>query len=66
MRYYKVIENDVLKRIGIGYGGEEISETEYNALYAEIVEAVASAEPEEPVEELTAEEALEIILGGAV
>ena len=66
MRYYKVIENDVLKRIGIGYGGEEISETEYNALYDEIVEAAANAEPEEPAEELTAEEALQIILGGAV
>lgn len=65
MRYYKVTENNVLKRIGTGLGGEEISKTEYDALYAEIMESAKNAEPEEPVEEdLTAEEALAIILGG--
>lgn len=65
MRYYKVTENNVLKRIGTGLGGDEISKTEYDALYAEIMESAKNAEPEEPVEEdLTAEEALAIILGG--
>ncbi len=66
MRYYKVKENNVLKRIGTGLGGEEISKTEYDTLYAEIMEAAKNAEPEEPIEELTSEEALAIILGGDV
>lgn len=66
MRYYKVMENSVLKRIGTGLGGEEISKTEYDALYAGILEAAKNAEPEEPIEELTSEEALAIILGGDV
>lgn len=66
MRYYKVTENNMLKRIGTGLGGEEISKPEYDALYAEILEAARNAEPEEPIEELTSEEALAIILGGDV
>ncbi len=66
MRYYKVTENNVLIRIGTGLGGEEISKTEYDALFAEIMESAQNAEPEEPIEELTADEALAIILGGEV
>lgn len=66
MRYYKVMENNVLKRIGTGLCGEEISKPEYDELYAEILEAARNAEPEEPIEELTSEEALAIILGGDV
>ena len=67
MRYYKVMENNMLKRIGTGLGGEEISKTEYETLFAEIMESAKKAEPEEPVEEeLSAEEALAIILGGEV
>ena len=36
MRYYKIIENNSLIAIGTGYGGEEITESEYNALLLEI------------------------------
>lgn len=39
MRYYKQIDNDNnLLAIGTGYGGTEITETEYNSLLAEIRE----------------------------
>jgi hypothetical protein len=32
MRYYKVIENDYILLIGIGEGGEEITEAEYSSI----------------------------------
>ena len=38
MRYYKLIENDTLIAIGTGYGGTEITESEYNRLLTEIRE----------------------------
>lgn len=62
MRYYKEIENGVLTAIGTGKaGGIEISEEEYNTLLAEII---AANQPEEPdPDEISAEEALDIILG---
>jgi hypothetical protein len=36
VRYYKIVENDVLTRIGIGEGGEQISKSEYNLLIEEL------------------------------
>lgn len=60
MRYYKEIENGILMAIGTGKaGGVEITEEEYNALLAEI-EAANAPYPDE----ISAEEALDIILGG--
>lgn len=60
MRYYKEIENGILTSIGTGKaGGIEITEEEYNALLAEIQ---AANQPEE-TDEISAEEALDIILG---
>ena len=42
MRYYvQYNENDTLVAIGTGYGGEEITEAEYNRLLAEIREKAA-------------------------
>lgn len=38
MRYYKYIEDDYIKGVGIGCGGNEISENEYN----EIMELIAN------------------------
>ena len=38
MRYYKILKNDILFAIGTGYGGTEITESEYNALLSEIRE----------------------------
>ena len=32
MKYYKIIEDDYIKGIGLGYGGNEISENEYNEI----------------------------------
>lgn len=40
MRYYKIIDNGVLFAIGTGYGGEEITEEEYNELLTEIQQKV--------------------------
>ena len=61
MRYYKEIENGVLTAIGTGKaGGIEITEEEYNFLLAEI-QAANAPDPDE----ISAEEALDIILGGA-
>ena len=41
MRYYKIIDNGVLSRIGMGHGGVEITAEEYAALSAEIAEKAA-------------------------
>lgn len=82
MRYYKTIESGYITGIGTGGGGEEITESEYDA----IMSAIQSKPPRtettdfhlkedltweeyeridpDPPEELTAEEALEILLGG--
>ena len=97
MRYYaQYNDNGKLLAIGTGYGGEEITEAEYNALLAEIREKAAlvnklhsgeitiDAVPDEWQEEIqrrvderiaaegsaeeqdiSAEEALNILLGGA-
>ena len=96
MRYYKIIENNILTSIGTGSGGTEISEAEYNALLAEIREKAAfvnklysgeitidevpadwqeeiqrrvderiAAEGSAEEQDISAEEALEILLGGA-
>ena len=86
MKYYryKQITDNYITAIGTGYGGEEISETEYNELMAIIQNAPKSAGKgyklrtdltwEEydlpPVvvsddDELSADEALNILLGGA-
>lgn len=32
MRYYKKIDGDYITMIGTGYGGEEITENEYNTI----------------------------------
>ena len=98
MRYYKIIDpTGKLIAIGIGDDGEEITETGYNALMAEIqakwdyisrladgtitandvpaewrtegvteAEAIIKAREEaaNQPEEITAEEALDILLGG--
>lgn len=61
MRHYKKIENGILTAIGTGkVGGIEITEDEYNALLAEI-EAANAPDPDE----ISAEEALDILTGGA-
>lgn len=36
MRYYKQIDSDYILTIGTGYGGEEITETEYNNIMSAI------------------------------
>ena len=36
MRYYKQIDSDYILTIGTGYGGEEITETEYNQIMSVI------------------------------
>ena len=41
MRYYKIIDDGVLSRIGTGHGGVEITAEEYAALSAEISEKAA-------------------------
>ena len=96
MRYFKIIKNNSLIAIGTGYGGEEITEAEYNALLAEIREKAAlvdrlysgeitidevpadwqeeiqrrvderiAAEGAAEEQDISAEEALDILLGGA-
>ena len=98
MRYYAQY-NDTGKLVAIstGYGGEEITEAEYNALLAEIREKAAlvdklysgeitiadvptdwreeiqrrvderiAAEGAAEEQDISAEEALEILLGGAI
>lgn len=98
MRYYaQYNDSGALLAIGTGYGGEEITEVEYNALLSEIREKSAlvnklysgeitidavpvdwreeiqrrvderiSAEGAAEEQEISAEEALDIILGGGV
>ena len=98
MRYYAQYSDDnKLIAIGTGYGGTEITESEYNALLAEIREKAAlvdklyggeitidavpvewqeeiqrrvderiAAEGAAEEQDITAEEALDILLGGAV
>ena len=84
MRCYKSTENRYILAIGTGYGGDEISEQEYN----EIMSVIRSCPNEEgkgyrlctdltweeydlpPVvlsddDELSADEAMNILLGGA-
>ena len=97
MRFFAQYNNSgKLLAIGTGYGGEEITEAEYNALLSEIREKAAlvdklysgeitiedvptdwqgeiqsrvderiSAEGAAEEQEISAEEALEILLGGA-
>ena len=97
MRYYaQYNENDTIVAIGTGYGGTEITESEYNALLSEIrekadlvnklysgeitIDAVPvdwqeeiqrrvderiAAEGTAEEQDIPAEEALDILLGGA-
>lgn len=41
MKYFAQYENGILTAIGTGNGGTEITESEYNALFAEIREKAA-------------------------
>lgn len=82
MRFYKIVDGAYIVAIGIGKGGEEIAETEYNRMKS-VIDARPAASagfayrltealqwelhelpPGDPDPELSAEEALEIILGG--
>ena len=96
MRYYAQYSDNRLVAIGTGYGGEEITESEYNALLSEIREKAAlvdklysgeitidevpadwqeeiqhrvderiAAEGSAEEQDISAEEALDILLGGA-
>lgn len=86
MRYCKQISDNYILAIGTGYGGEEITEEEYNAIMS-VIQNRPHAEgkgyrlrtdltweeydlPPEPEpsddDELTDEEALNILYGGAV
>ena len=96
MRYYKQISDGIIIAIGTGPGGTEITESEYNALLAEIREKAAlvdklysgeitiddvttdwqeeiqrrvneriAAEGSAEEQDISAEEALDILLGGA-
>ena len=82
MRYYKTIDSGYLVLIGTGFGGEEITAEEYHNITKVISDVPTAPDGhayrlkadltwelyELPVveEELTAEEALAIILGGEV
>ena len=81
MRYYKVISDGYILAIGTGNGGEEITETEYSEILSIIqsrpndgfgyrLKTDLTWEryelPAVEDEELTGEEAFEILLGGAV
>lgn len=86
MRHYKSTDSEYLTSIGTGYGGTEISESEYNSIlfiirsrptppagYACRLKADLTWEayelPPEPepsdTDEITDDEAMAIILGGA-
>ena len=96
MRYYAQYSDNRLVAIGTGYGGTEITESEYNALMSEIREKAAlvnqlysgeitidavpaewqeeiqrrvderiAAEGSAEEQDISAEEALDILLGGA-
>jgi hypothetical protein len=43
MRYYKSFDGNRLMAVGVGYGGAEITEEEYNALLTTIREKAALA-----------------------
>ena len=85
MKYYKSVSNSYILAIGTGYGGEEITEDEYNEIMS-IVQNRPTAEdkgyklktdltweeydlPPEPEpsddDEISDDEALNILLGGA-
>ena len=84
MRYYKNISDNYIISIGTGYGGEKITETEYNSIMS-IIQSHPQAdgkgyrlktdltweEYDLPVvevsddEEISTDEALNILLGGA-
>ena len=97
MRYYKKISDGIIIAIGTGPGGTDITESEYNALLAEIREKAAlvdklysgeididevpadwqeeiqrrvderiAAEGSAEEQDIPAEEALDILLGGSV
>lgn len=81
MRYYKVISNEYILAIGTGNGGEEITKAEYNEILSVIQSRPNNGygyrlktdltweRYELPIEEdpeLTEEETLDILLGGAV
>lgn len=84
MRYYKQITGNYILAIGTGYGGEKITETEYNSIMSIIQSHPQAAgkgyrlktdltweEYDLPVievsddDEISNDEALEILLGGA-
>ena len=96
MKYYKIENGNNIVAIGIGRGGTEITEAEYNALLSEIREKVdlmdklyggeitidevpadwqeeiqrrvderIAAEGSAEEQDISAEEALDILLGGA-
>lgn len=85
MRYYKQITDNYILAIGTGYGGEKITETEYNSIMS-IIQSHPQADgkgyrlkadltweeydlPPMPVpsddDEISTDEALNILLGGA-
>lgn len=82
MRYYKLTDNGCIVMIGTGYGGVEITGDEYNSIQTTLKARPTAEDGyayrlkedftwelyELPVveEELTADEALAIILGGDV
>lgn len=82
MRYFKTVTGGYIDSISTGCGGEEITEDEYNAIKTTMLLSPKATDGydyrlksdltwelyELPVaeEDLTAEEALEIILGGEV
>lgn len=84
MRYYKIIDGDYLVAIGIGTGGDEITEAEYNALKeiirnrpttsgdvnyrltTNLIWEMFTSPERDSDPELSAEEALAIIMGGTV
>lgn len=83
MRYYKNIDNGYILAIGVGGGGTEITEAEYNTIMAVIQQKPKWENDvdyhlktdltwesyerilEESSDEIDAEEALEILTGGA-